>query len=580
MNTSNKRESINWLFLGVLWGFSYLSGMYGFSIYSTIHDLNYSFWDILYLTLQLIPLNSGGLEPLVPVPLNIARFLLPMLSALAALKALWFLFHEQIKKAQLLTLKNHIIICGLSQKGYLFAKRFQEAGIPVVIIEKNKDNPWLKSCQNKGMFLLIGDASDFSLLENAGLKRARGLIATTDDDGTNIEIAMQVKNNRRGLVGNTFHCLVHSTDPLLCKLVNDQIIDLGDPSVQIKLFNVYELGARRMLQVYPAWQEVVDQSARILLIGLGRFGQELLVQMARTWWNFRDDHEKKLCVTIVDRNAQENFDILLGRHPQMAEAVEFDIFTMEIESSSFESGKVFAKIRPDIVYICLDNDSQALKTGLAIQRHILHTTPIILRLAQPGGLETLVHTLKKQDHAAIRLEPFLVLDEICKTEILYHQPRDILAKAFHHEYLSLQRQQSITNLEDWAMQSWNQLSDELKNRNYQQVDHLIKLVSIFGFSIKVLEDWDAPSQSLNSDLIEKMAQYEHELWVADRLVEGWHYQTGEKDPKNKTSPALLPWADLSEVERNKNLNFVRNIPIFLGKAGYQLVFTKNEAQGK
>lgn len=51
------------------------------------------------------------------------------------------------------------------------------------------------------------------------------------------------------------------------------------------------------------------------------------------------------------------------------------------------------------------------------------------------------------------------------------------------------------------------------------------------------------------ELTEQIAENVHEVWAAGRLAEGWTY--GEKrDGELKTTPCLVPYAELSELERD------------------------------
>ena len=52
-----------------------------------------------------------------------------------------------------------------------------------------------------------------------------------------------------------------------------------------------------------------------------------------------------------------------------------------------------------------------------------------------------------------------------------------------------------------------------------------------------------------ADLTEKLAENVHENWAASRVAEGWTY--GEKrDDRNKTTPCLVPYSDLPEIEKD------------------------------
>ncbi len=50
-------------------------------------------------------------------------------------------------------------------------------------------------------------------------------------------------------------------------------------------------------------------------------------------------------------------------------------------------------------------------------------------------------------------------------------------------------------------------------------------------------------------LTEKIAENVHDVWSAQRIAQGWIY--GEKrDDDKKTTPCLVPYAELTEQERD------------------------------
>ena len=67
----------------------------------------------------------------------------------------------------------------------------------------------------------------------------------------------------------------------------------------------------------------------------------------------------------------------------------------------------------------------------------------------------------------------------------------------------------------------------------------------------------------------KMARMEHMSWYEGKLQDGWRYAP-DKDPNKKTNPALLPWEELPEAEREKNRAFIRGLPLLLARAGFQV----------
>jgi hypothetical protein len=54
------------------------------------------------------------------------------------------------------------------------------------------------------------------------------------------------------------------------------------------------------------------------------------------------------------------------------------------------------------------------------------------------------------------------------------------------------------------------------------------------------------------------------------LRAGWKFGP-VKDIQKKISPALIPWEELPDEEKEKDRNFVRKLPAFLADAGFQIL---------
>ena len=62
---------------------------------------------------------------------------------------------------------------------------------------------------------------------------------------------------------------------------------------------------------------------------------------------------------------------------------------------------------------------------------------------------------------------------------------------------------------------------------------------------------DTSSIELSSDLrelVERLAENNHDHWARKRLDEGWRYGP-ERNDAEKTHPGLVPYGDLSESEK-------------------------------
>jgi voltage-gated potassium channel len=79
-------------------------------------------------------------------------------------------------------LKGHFILCGYGRVGTTVARELVHSKVAFVVVDINPDS--VDRAQADGMLVVAGDATQDSVLEQAGINRARGLITTTDSTPT------------------------------------------------------------------------------------------------------------------------------------------------------------------------------------------------------------------------------------------------------------------------------------------------------------------------------------------------------------------------------------------------------------
>ncbi len=94
-------------------------------------------------------------------------------------------------------LKDHYIICGFGRIGEIIARQLKERGIPVVIIENKPEN--LSRLEEAGYYAVAGDATREEVLQEAGIDRARGLVAVVGSDADNVYIVLTARSLKPGL---------------------------------------------------------------------------------------------------------------------------------------------------------------------------------------------------------------------------------------------------------------------------------------------------------------------------------------------------------------------------------------------
>ena len=88
-------------------------------------------------------------------------------------------------------LSGHYILCGYGRVGRQVAREFASDGVPFIIIEHDPDT--VEECSAEGYLTLLGEASDDNVLEEAGIRRARGLVAAVDSDADNVFVVLSAR---------------------------------------------------------------------------------------------------------------------------------------------------------------------------------------------------------------------------------------------------------------------------------------------------------------------------------------------------------------------------------------------------
>lgn len=103
-------------------------------------------------------------------------------------------------------LKSHYIICGYGRVGAAAAEHFQKTGIDFVAIEANPEH--CRIINEKGCFYIEGDSTRESLLLEAGIKSAKGLLALLSSDPDNLFIVLSARE-----LNPTLHIIARAGEP-------------------------------------------------------------------------------------------------------------------------------------------------------------------------------------------------------------------------------------------------------------------------------------------------------------------------------------------------------------------------------
>jgi len=164
--------------------------------------------------------------------------------------------------------------------------------------------------------------------------------------------------------------------------------------------------------------------------------------------------------------------------------------------------------------------------------------------------------------------------------------RDLLAKSIHEAYRAqrLKESQPPDPRTVKEVRPWDSLSDtvtdeaEIKDSNRRQADDIarkLRSVGLWFRKIIVGAGTTIDPGSVLRPHLETLARLEHDRWVAEKRRKGWIAASG-KDRRDRNDPLkihnfIFPWDDLDDTAKDLDREPVRQIPMHLAVAGYEIV---------
>jgi voltage-gated potassium channel len=146
-------------------------------------------------------------------------------------------------------MQNHVIVCGFGRVGTQVAAELAREGVPVVVIDPEPEA--VRRVAEAGHVCVQGDAADDDCLREAGIERARGLVATTSSDASNVYVTLAARSLRPDLY-------------IVARMDGDEAAPRLKKAGANRVISPYHLGGRRMasLVLRPAAVDFIDTALR------------------------------------------------------------------------------------------------------------------------------------------------------------------------------------------------------------------------------------------------------------------------------------------------------------------------------
>ena len=229
----------------------------------------WTIWESLYMTVITIStVGYGEVHPLSPTGQRFTVLLLAF-SVIAVgysvTTLIGFVFEGQILHAMrgrrmtrsVSKLKDHYIICGGGVVGKEVAQELKRAGMPFVIVDKDPAQSELG--RDETVLFVEGRAEDDEVLVEAGILRAKGLIAVLREDALNVFVVLSARQANPNLT-------------IVARAAEEQSIGKLMTAGADRVMSPYQLAGRRIASVIlrPSIVDFLD-----IVVGTGESAMRL-----------------------------------------------------------------------------------------------------------------------------------------------------------------------------------------------------------------------------------------------------------------------------------------------------------------
>lgn len=326
----------------------------------------------------------------------------------------------------------------------------------------------------------------------------------------------------------------------------------------VRLVSPEKALARSLHETFPPYRIARESGqARIhaLFIGCGEMGEQILRDLVLSSLT---TFLGKPRATIVDPNAEEIVASLKVRAPEIELSV--DIVALKTVGGSDPRALAIEKLDAaseatpfTLAYVCLRDDSAAMGAALALER---------LSAREGWGINR-IFVRQRSSHVEFGaatagqlgiLVPFGTPEQLAIGIGLLRDSTNQVARALHEGYCRFAPGEAVSS------QGWDDLSEDMRDANRALLMHLPAKLASAGIDSEPLSAaLPKFGESLkDTALLERLAESEHERWMAQRRLSGWRYAP-QRDNTRRFHPDLIPYPALSEPAKEKDRQMIRSL---------------------
>ncbi len=508
--------------------------------------------DLLYKALRSIGLSDAYADVGKDgqVELNIARWI----GVIVAFWAVLTLFYVGLRRTRIhLTARfsrRHIVVVGDTP----FADHLSEAAAArrVRVIQLRDDTV----ADSRGRLIQLPYAiSDSSALIAAHAGRARRLVIAVADDAEAADLAMAAQRRFPHIDVAT-----RMADLWLARSLHSL------PGAEtLRAFTEANAAAREIVRRHPPFLTARDLGqARIhsVLVGAPDWIEALMVEIILSACTLTFG---KPAFTLICADADGFRERLFARYPDLSAAAFVSVYPgADNAHAPLTPRHVEELTRQGPVtglYCASDDEASSLAAAVALRHMVARdaylTAPIFVRISGQG-MERPTAGSRLAAHALV---PFGALSDIARATGIISVHGEQAEKAWHKAYLAFAPNDKA------AAKPWAELSEEFRVSNQRAVGHMYAKLFEAGFDLRgwlaTHDPWEElPSLAQaeahlwrNAAERTRLAELEHERWIADRRMSGW-VSGGMRDNARKIHDNIVPFDALSDELKAYDYQFV------------------------
>lgn len=515
--------------------------------------------------------------------LNIVRY-----AALAVpVVGLLFAFSGQLGRA-LARLFNagashHIVIAGDSPAALSLAQDCRRYKDSVILIANELADETALGLRRKGVTVLEGEAKHIETLRTARAHHAAHVVAFEPDDTENLQIEACVRrlvgtHKRKPPIG--VHVATRNAMLLReareMRSVQTRKSKEGAPPIDPKPFSLEEIAARGLVQTQSQTmlslaQQLGQDRVHVVFFGFDQAAEAVAERILVSLWSA---HFEAPRITVLAPDPEAAGAGFRARHREAFAHPDVWMADVAFIPFDWDAASIGAEIldqveqtrgKPTAIVVSTGADPGNIHLAIALKRAcnrgLRWPVPIFMRESSQSEFS---QQYAKGDETA-ELDAYLQAFGSHQTNAtrlrIIEGNLDRGAAVAHEHYnqgLGKRDPMSMKELQS-AMKDWSDVLETYRAANRAVADAAMTKLWDAGWRTAVKGEKGDSAPTVPQDLMERMAQREHDRWMAERLVSGWRPTAAGENRDNDLMihNKIIPWDQLNDQDKENDAVQVR-----------------------